>query len=79
MYGKGNQPVIDYLNALERIGVKRFIVVSCARGTKDVLNGKGQPRIIALLSPSWTLKAHETLESDVGAGPRTFDFLVFER
>lgn len=80
MYGKGNQPVLDYISALERIAVKRFILVSCARGTDDVLNGKGHPRILALLSSSsWTLKAHELLESDVGAGPRTFDFLVFER
>lgn len=84
MYGLGDQPVLDYLAALARIDVSRFIVVACAR-TDGILEGDGPPRLIALLASQpvlphqWSLVTHQLLHSDVGAGPRTFDFLVFDR
>lgn len=84
MYGLGDQPVLDYLAALARIDISRFIVVACAR-TDGILEGEGAPRLVSLLasrpflSLQWTLVTHQLLHSDVGAGPRTFDFLVFDR
>ena len=68
-----------YLEELEHILPPggRFIVVACAR-EDGILSGAKAPRLWTNVAEprGWTLEANDVLHSDVGAGDRTFDFLV---
>ena len=77
----GSDDHVDrYLAELEAILEPRrglFVVVACAR-EDGILQGSKAPRLWTKVAEprGWTLETHELLRSDVGAGDRTFDYLV---
>ncbi|KAK7242141.1 methyltransferase [Aureococcus anophagefferens] len=79
LYADPDRAVRAYLRGARRLLAARrgvLVVVGCAR-TDGILQGTGAPRLRGFLDAGgWRVDAQEEILSDVGAGERTFDWIV---
>lgn len=79
LYADPDRAVRAYLRGARRLLAARrgvLVVVGCAR-TDGILQGTGAPRLRDYLDAGgWRVDAQEEILSDVGAGERTFDWIV---
>ncbi|KAH8052189.1 methyltransferase [Aureococcus anophagefferens] len=76
LYADPDRAVRAYWRAAASPGAGVLVVVGCAR-TDGILQGTGAPRLRGFLDAGgWRVDAQEEILSDVGAGERTFDWIV---